>query len=832
MKKKILSVLLSLIIVIGVVPMSVSAKEIDDTNSVGVGVYIYTYEQLKDYAYLAQPHNTFILANDIVQDDNTNDNEVVVENIASFSLDLNGHSITRTTRGIDEALFIVKGYMNIYDSSKAKTGSCTFYSGMTDSHKSVLRTSSGGELRVLSGNYTIKSPYETGTCCAVYGEGDVYIYGGTFDASDSNAGYSVKLIHNAPVYDVPKCVIYGGTFYAKYINIEAYSFGNYTSYGYMYPSVYILGGEFYIKKHNTEDASFTYCNNGWGTVVTAEGTVYYTDLNARDRRYLTGASKELVTAEVSGTKGNYYKVTAPPIIMGGNLDYQQRLLNLCIKKDIERYSETGKVYQANQEYFDDMLNSIDTINVDKYTTTSPYISLKNYKTGDSVNWYLASSYNGENTAWAEITSIRNNFAQWRLSTRPENESTVYVRAKVTRADGTVVEDIIQINYEELSRNLEGNAVFDISSPCYEDTVGVSVNNAPSWQSSSTYTYEWKINGVVESTYSQFYINKPSYIGKTLSCTIKSTKYEGEITTPSVKIGKAGNYDQVYAVNAEYYNGNINLFDVNTAQEYVFSPKSNASNLTESEWNKAQTIKADSASYTLEYLGLENYVGKYIYIHSRYAETSTHKAGEYYATKVLQLVNPDSVIETVYISDIDTPLAGRTPDYSANTQSAVYKVTNVEWYDYTDGYGNTKLLSKSSRFVAGRKYRVVVTVETVDGYTFLMDDIYNDASGVINGKLATVYGTYSDTQIEVGYDFVPCEESDSIGLLGDATEDSIVNVVDATTIQKSIVGMTTLTENGKLLSDVDGNGVVNVVDATAIQKHIVGMNTGFAIGQPV
>ena len=124
------------------------------------------------------------------------------------------------------------------------------------------------------------------------------------------------------------------------------------------------------------------------------------------------------------------------------------------------------------------------------------------------------------------------------------------------------------------------------------------------------------------------------------------------------------------------------------------------------------------------------------------------------------------------------------------------------------------------------------MKTKDGYTYLMDYGYNEAGGMINGKKAIVYGSHSETELEIGYKFPACPPSEEIGLLGDTTEDGIVNIVDATTIQKSIVGMTTLTETGKVLSDVDGNGVINVVDATAIQKHIVGMKTDFEIGQPV
>ena len=829
--KKIISIFLCLFILIGAIPISVSAVEAENTDSVGVGVYIETYEQLKNFARLAQPHNTFILANDIVQEDNENDNEVVIENIASFILDLNGHSITRITRGIDEALFVVKGYMTIYDSSKAKTGGCTFYSGMSDSYKSVFRVNSGQELRILSGNYTIKSPYNTGVCSTVYSEGNVYIYDGTFDSSDAWCGYSVFLIHNAYIYDVPKCVIYGGKFYAKYTNIEAYSFDNYTSYGCMYPSVYVLGGEFYIKEHNTEDASFAYCNNGWGTVITAEGTIYLTDLNMRDRRYIDGVSKKNVKAEVNGTKGNYLKITAPPMILGGDLDYQSRLLNMCLKKDVERYSKTGKVYQANSDIFDKALNYVDTINVDKYTTTSPYISLTNYTTGDKVNWYLASSsYQGENTAWTEITSIRDNFSQWRLSTRPENKASVCIRAVVTRADGTTAEDIIQIDYEELSRTMQGTAVFDITNPCYKDTVGVGVTGAHSWQDSSTYTYEWKVDGKVVNTYSQFYISDPSYIGKTLTCTVRSTKYDGELTTSPVIIGKAQNDNQVYAIDAEYYNGNIFLYNVRQDQEYLFSTKTKQSLLTEADWKNAVKTNSDIASYTLDYLGLQSYAGKTIYIYTRYYETSTHQAGEYVVNKALKLENVNKVISHVSISGIDAPIAGKTPDITAQTDSVFYTVTNINWYDDTDQYGQK--ISNTTRFVAGRTYRVVVEVTTVDGCTYLMDDVYNDATGSINGNTATAYGSHSDTQLEIGYRFPPCEQPDSYGLLGDANEDGIINVMDATSVQKYLAGLSSLSDTGMYLADVDSNGIVNIMDATTIQKYLAGLETGYQIGELV
>lgn len=67
------------------------------------------------------------------------------------------------------------------------------------------------------------------------------------------------------------------------------------------------------------------------------------------------------------------------------------------------------------------------------------------------------------------------------------------------------------------------------------------------------------------------------------------------------------------------------------------------------------------------------------------------------------------------------------------------------------------------------------------------------------------------------------------LLGDANEDDKVSIQDATTIQKHIASILTLSEDGCTLADVDASGDINIKDATAIQKHIAGIDTGYDIG---
>ncbi len=70
------------------------------------------------------------------------------------------------------------------------------------------------------------------------------------------------------------------------------------------------------------------------------------------------------------------------------------------------------------------------------------------------------------------------------------------------------------------------------------------------------------------------------------------------------------------------------------------------------------------------------------------------------------------------------------------------------------------------------------------------------------------------------------------ILGDADLNEIVNVKDATLIQKSIAGADEMNEKETFAGDVDSNEVINIKDATAIQKYIAATETEYAIGEKV
>ena len=426
-------------------------------------VEITTYEQLVNYAKNAQSDVVYVLANDIYQKDNQNDFEVVVDSWSHFTLDLNGYSISRITTGNDVTLFRIKssGYMKIMDTSLSKTGTCTFSEGYSTYYKSVFNNQ-GGELEIINGYYEILSPYEQGDCCVLRTtSGFTNIYGGTFDSSLAYGGDTISVGYDAYFYDTPCVTIFDGDFYGKYQSIDVSPMDNFLKYGKEYPNgslhpyVFVLGGNFFICNggQNGEWASFAYCNNDYGRVIVAEGTVLAKCLNASDQRFLDNVSKKFVKETIDDYNGTYYEVTAPPMIMSDDIDYYYRLINLCYKNMVNSYSKS--VHEIFKEPFDAILENIDTIVVDKTEKTAPHIRLEN-RTKDHkyVRWYMCDekSYNGEDTEWTHLSDY-DDVSEWQPENRPEKAESYLVRCVVTNPDLSTYEDIIRISYESTENTL-------------------------------------------------------------------------------------------------------------------------------------------------------------------------------------------------------------------------------------------------------------------------------------------------------------------------------------------------------------------------------------------
>lgn len=176
----------------------------------------------------------------------------------------------------------------------------------------------------------------------------------------------------------------------------------------------------------------------------------------------------------------------------------------------------------------------------------------------------------------------------------------------------------------------------------------------------------------------------------------------------------------------------------------------------------------------------------------------------------------NVIEPMYVYNlnaiVDEPKVGYKPS-NATTNESAFNVYNTEWYEVTgDGEYDISLMDSTDKFEAGKTYECWVTFVPNEGYVFV-----DNIKGTINGDYYS-YGYRSWYEATLSRRFTVDESAE----LGDVNMDGVVNVIDATLVQKYIAGLTELTDEQKKLANVNKDDVVNVMDATQIQKYCAGL----------
>lgn len=608
-------------------PQISMAGEIDMQMDVDGWYLVDTYEELIHAAENPVVGRGYRLAADIIQTDSLNDNMIILSGPGKIlRLDLNGYTLSRAARSIDDALFEVKddAQLVLYDNSPTQTGACRFEAVAGDGY--VIQQS-GGCVTIYGGSYYLDGVATYGSVISTE-SGILDIYYGVFDARECDPGRDVsviELIHFAYMYEVPHCNIYDGLFYATHNVFSVSSYGKYLSYGCLYPSVYVLGGEYYLTAYPNRSGGFAYCNNGWGQVIVAGGYVPSYSLN-NDVTYLPQVYRQLEYNTISGDRKAYYWVTPPPMIGTFEMPLEERLLRSCMRTELEYYKNSKTIQEVYGDVIDELMNHPDGFVVDEYEDEFPWLWCTNYFTTDSIRWYFsdAAHYQGENTPWALLADYNDWFLPWHLDVRPEHQ-TFYMRAVVSREDGSEAEDVIMIQFEELVRFLQGTVTIGGDRVQYGNTVVAQLSDIPQWQSDA-YTYEWTVDGKVVGTGSQFTIDKAAYVGKELQCIVKSTVHPGALSATPCQIEKADNDQYPQYHTAKYGNDYITLTNVALDQEYLFTVVDDISLLTEDDWDDALSINAQNAAYSPEYLGLNHMVGSTIYVYTRYKETSTAKAG--------------------------------------------------------------------------------------------------------------------------------------------------------------------------------------------------------------
>lgn len=119
----------------------------------------------------------------------------------------------------------------------------------------------------------------------------------------------------------------------------------------------------------------------------------------------------------------------------------------------------------------------------------------------------------------------------------------------------------------------------------------------------------------------------------------------------------------------------------------------------------------------------------------------------------------------------------------------------------------------------------------DGYT--LDSV--TASGAYkNVKTTDVENTYRITKVSGAVTIsVTTTKSETSGyILGDADGNGIVTILDATYIQRALVGVSVPADFSEVAADVDGDGNMTILDAVYIQRYLVGVAVPYAIEEMV
>ncbi len=168
-------------------------------------------------------------------------------------------------------------------------------------------------------------------------------------------------------------------------------------------------------------------------------------------------------------------------------------------------------------------------------------------------------------------------------------------------------------------------------------------------------------------------------------------------------------------------------------------------------------------------------------------------------------------------------------YSLKSITIPQSVTKIDYETFTDCASLTSIEIPDSVTVIGNK--ALMGCENLKNIRILgeIDDLSESFIGYNYNKTAKYEGVviegWSGTSSEAyanenGFEFVSLDDTITVG---DVNADKRVDIVDVTTIQKSIAGLSKASYSQMKASDVQSDDVINIVDATSLQKQIVGLS---------
>ncbi|WP_293969604.1 dockerin type I domain-containing protein [uncultured Ruminococcus sp.] len=179
-------------------------------------------------------------------------------------------------------------------------------------------------------------------------------------------------------------------------------------------------------------------------------------------------------------------------------------------------------------------------------------------------------------------------------------------------------------------------------------------------------------------------------------------------------------------------------------------------------------------------------------------------GRQYLQFEINITAPDEYKTQNIELSVAEPVAGEKPSTTAKCTSG-YAIPETPSWTPAD-----------TTFKSGTQYTVKIPVkaeyEWGDISTVTAKVNGKDAKFIVEYKGGKQYAYYVEYTFDATKDY----------LLGDVNGDGKVTVVDATTIQQYLAGLTTLSSAQLAAGDVNGDGNITVADATQIQKYIAGL----------
>ncbi len=846
---------MTLVLILGLIPTMASAES--DTPDCVNGVYlIETYEQLRNVAAAAYNGRTVKLVADIEVTDRENDREIIVQHGGTMSLDLNGHTLKRSTMSLDSYLIRVENdaTFTIFDSSAQKTGQCIFHTSAPVQTAGVI-LNSGGQVTIENGTYLLSAD-DTGSFSGVITaeSGTTTIQDGYFDATGcGQAGSGVLLLHWSYLYETPMMLINGGTFFAN-TGIHISPYNRFISYGCYFPVVFMTDGTFHITGED-EYSGFAYCNNGWGHVYVGGGTIPTHCLNKDSYRLAQGSATETISMKnPAGKQMSYYKVTNPVVLHDSvSNPYMDDLIIMRLMQNwATRYTNSPTVLE-NNPMLEELMTTPRTVMVARKQVDPVTLTIFNPDFCTDIKWYQSSD--GE--VWDHLTQYdgRANIT----IPRPQEATTIYYLFEVTMEDGTTCTDYALFLFQAAATTTVLDTIkFHINAPedgqrpseqIYIDptTLGGYSASTFHWVDKTTgglvntfvagHEYEVQVVLKAEEDFA-FATNDTNSALKAFCNYRQATVNKVGGTTPDQTVRITYNFGTCPAVIST---ANVELCPPVAGAQRDLHPKVGNQNftvytvdwfdVTEDRFMEKGELFQNGHHYTVQVWleiddgfqfandGVNPQVkatinGKTAPVTDAYEQALDDMIVVNYDFGVC-----DSIIDTVHVVELISPVAGEYPVPFAMSPSEQYYVSTIQWS------GPDGDLWDSDQFKAGVTYTAAIHLLPVKHGTQYLYSFADQVRAFVNdhpvervehlGNALTVYVTYTCTEAV---------------LYGDVDGDGKVSAADALEVLKSVVGKVTLTEEQTKAAGTDGNGKADAADALEILKKVVGKIDKFAVEQ--